>query len=182
MSVYDFQAALIDGTLIDLSAYRGKILLIVNLASKCSFSRQFAGLQKLYETWRDQGFEILGFPCNQFNGKEPGNNGEVRETCRREFGVTFPLFEKIDVRGEAAHPLFQYLTEQAPFQGFAPDSADGRWMSDFLQQKYPDIYAGNGVKWNFSKFLIGRDGQVLQRFEPTVQPEDIHPFLERLIG
>ncbi|MGZ7442884.1 glutathione peroxidase [Paenibacillus sp. TH7-28] len=182
MNVYDFQAASIDGKQIELSAYRGKVLLIVNLASKCSFSRQFAGLQKLYETWKDHGFEILGFPCNQFNGKEPGSNAEVRETCQRDFGVTFPLFEKVDVRGETAHPLFQYLTEQAPFQGFDPESADDRWMRDFLRQKYPGIYAGNGVKWNFSKFLIDRDGQVKERFEPTIQPENIHSFIERVIG
>lgn len=182
MSIYDFHVRRIDGHEIQLSEYKGKVLLIVNLASKCSFSRQIPGLQKLYEKWGGQGFEILGFPCNQFNGKEPGSNEEVRDACRREFGITFPLFEKMDVRGGTAHPLFPYLTEQAPFQGFDPDSENGRWMTGFLRQNYPDIYAGNGVKWNFTKFLIDRKGNVKQRFEPTIPPESLGPALESLLG
>lgn len=108
MSIYNFQVNTIDGQLVKLSAYQGKVLLIVNTASKCSYSRQFADLQNIYDIYREKGLEILGFPCNQFNDKEPGNNAEVQQFCRSAFGVTFPLFEKIEVRGRNAHPLFQY--------------------------------------------------------------------------
>lgn len=181
MSIYEFQAALIDGRPISLSEYRGKVLLIVNLASQCGFARQIAGLESLYEQWRAQGFEILGFPCNQFNGKEPGSNAEIADTCRKDFAATFPLFEKIEVRGASAHPLFQYLTERAPFKGFDPENEREQWMKDFLLEKYPEIYEGNGVKWNFCKFLIDRHGEVIGRFEPTTEPAAIGQVMESLL-
>ncbi|MFB5760224.1 glutathione peroxidase [Paenibacillus medicaginis] len=181
MSVYDFQVNSIDGKPVKLSVYQGKVLLIVNTASKCGYSRQFAGLQELYESYQDQGFEILGFPCNQFNEKEPGTNPEVAEFCKSSFGVTFPLFEKLDVRGPSAHPLFQYLAGQAPFQGFDTQTSNGRWMKDFLQEKYPDVYAGDGIKWNFSKFLIGRDGRVFGRYETTIEPFELESDIKSLL-
>ncbi|NGM83135.1 glutathione peroxidase [Paenibacillus sp. 7124] len=181
MSIYDFQVNSINGKLFELSAYRGKVLLIVNTASRCSYSRQFAGLQRLYESHREQGFEILGFPCNQFNEKEQGSNSEVQEFCESSFGVTFPLFEKIEVRGLSAHPIFQYLTQQAPFYGFDTQTSEGQWMQDFLQEKHPEIYAGDGIKWNFSKFLIDRNGYVKARFETTTEPVDLEPVIESLL-
>ncbi|WP_342562158.1 glutathione peroxidase [Paenibacillus sp. FSL R7-0345] len=181
MSIYDFQVNTISGKTIDLSMYLGKVLLIVNTASMCSYSRQFAGLQKLYESYSKQGFEILGFPCNQFNGKEPGNNPEVQEYCKQSFGVTFPLFEKVEVRGQTAHPVFKFLTEQAPFQGFDTRTPNGEWMQNFLQEKYPEIYAGDGIKWNFTKFLIGRNGQVHNRYETMIEPFEIQPAIEGLL-
>ncbi|AUO06561.1 glutathione peroxidase [Paenibacillus jamilae] len=181
MSVYDFQATLINGKPIEFSNYRGKVLLIVNTASMCSFSSQFADLQKLYERRREQGFEILAFPCNQFNEKEPGSNSEVQTFCQNNHGITFPLFEKTDVRGLSAHPLFQYLTQQSPFQGFDTQTKDGQWMDDFLRDKYPEIYVGDGIKWNFSKFLINRDGHVKGRFEVTTAPCAIDPVIESLL-
>ncbi|GED17507.1 glutathione peroxidase [Aneurinibacillus migulanus] len=181
MSIYDFQATLINGKQIKLSDYRGKVLLIVNTASQCGFSRQFADLQKLYESRREQGFEILAFPCNQFNEKEPGINSEIQESCKINHGVTFPIFEKTDVRGPSSHPLFLYLIQQIPFQGFDIQTKDGQWMEDFLRGKYPEIYAGDGVKWNFSKFLIDRDGHVKERFESTTEPFDIDPAIESLL-
>lgn len=125
MSIYD-QVRSINGDLIELSNFSGKVLLIVNTASRCSYSRQFAGLQKLYEIHNERGFEILGVPCNQFNNKEPGSNSEVREYCESNFGVTFPLVEKIEVRGQAAHPLFHFLIEQAPFRGFDTQNSNGK--------------------------------------------------------
>lgn len=182
MTIYNFEAELIQGRTIRLSEYRGKVLMIVNVASQCSFSRQFAGLQSLYNAWRKHGFEILAFPCNQFNGKEPGNHAEVEQACRGGFGVTFPLFEKIEVRGERAHPLFAYLTEQAPFQGFDPNNEQELWMKNFLLASYPEIYEGNGIKWNFTKFLINRHGKVTARFEPTTEPEALGPAIETLLG
>ncbi|AHM68610.1 glutathione peroxidase [Paenibacillus polymyxa] len=181
MSVYDFQATSINGKPIELSDYRGKVLLIVNTASMCSFSSQFTDLQKLYERRREQGFEILAFPCNQFNEKEPGSNSEVQGICQIKYGVTFPLFEKTEVRGSSLHPLFQYLTQQAPFQGFDTQTKDGQWMDDFLQDKYPEIYVGDGIKWNFSKFLIDRGGYVKARFEVTTATCAIDPVIESLL-
>jgi glutathione peroxidase len=181
MSIYDFQATSIIGKPIKLSDYRGKVLLIVNTASQCSYSRQFADLQKLYNKRRDQGFEILGFPCNQFNEKEPGSNLEVQQWCELNYGVSFTMFEKTVVRGPSAHPLFHYLTQQAAFKGFDTDTSDGQWMQDFLLEKHPEIYDGDGIKWNFSKFLIDRDGYVKARFESTTAPLDIETDVDALL-
>lgn len=181
MSIYDFQATLINGKQINLSNYSGKVLLIVNTASKCSFSRQFADLQKLYENRRDQGFEILAFPCNQFNEKEPGSNSEVQLFCENNYGITFPVFEKTNVNGPSTHPLFQYLTQQAPFEGFDTQTKDGQWMDDFLREKYPNIYVGDGIKWNFSKFLVDRNGHIVARFESTTLPFEIESRLISLL-
>lgn len=182
MSIYDFEVRTINGNSIELSSYHGKVLLIVNTASRCSYSRQFTGLQKLYESYYEQGFEILAFPCNQFNEKEPGSSREVQEFCEASFGVTFPLFDKIEVRGPSAHPLFQYLTHQAPFQGYDTQTSSGQWMQNFLQEKHPEIYAGDGIKWNFTKFLIDRSGQVKSRFETPTEPSDIEPMLGELVS
>ncbi|KUP24600.1 redoxin domain-containing protein [Paenibacillus sp. DMB5] len=181
MSIYDFKVNTIDGKTVELSMYHKKVLLIVNTASMCSYSRQFTELQKLYENHTKQGFEILGFPCNQFNEKEPGNNSEVQEYCKNNFGVTFPLFEKVEARGQTAHPLFEFLTKQAPFQGFDTQTPNGEWMQNFLQEKYPAIYAGDGVKWNFTKFLIDRNGQVYNRYETTTEPFEIQPAIKGLL-
>ena len=181
MSIYELQVNSLHGKPVELSVYRGKVLLVVNTASRCSYSRQFADLQKLYESYREQGFEILGFPCNQFNEKEPGSNSEIKDYCESNFGVTFPLFEKVEVRGYSAHPLFQYLTRKAPFQGFDVQTSEGKWMQDFLLEKYPDIYAGDGIKWNFSKFLIGPNGRVYKRYETTTVPSDIEPAIKSLL-
>lgn len=181
MSIYRFQAKSILGQPVELSTYRNKVLLIVNTASRCGYSRQFADLEQLYEFHREQGFEILGFPCNQFNEKEPGSNAEIQQYCEGQFGVTFPLFEKVEVRGPSAHPLFPYLTHRAPFQGFDTQTSSGRWMQDFLLEKYPDIYAGNGIKWNFTKFLIDRNGNVAGRYETVTDPLEIEPTIVSLL-
>ncbi|MBB6633119.1 glutathione peroxidase [Cohnella thailandensis] len=180
MSVYSFQAAAIDGKQVELSSYRGKILLIVNTASECAYARQFADLQMLYERWKEKGFEILGFPCNQFNGREPGSHAEIKQACESR-GVTFPLFEKVEVRGPSAHPLYRYLTAQAPFRGFDLRTENGEWMDRFLREKHPEIAEGDGIKWNFTKFLIGRDGEVRERFETPVEPADIEPAIQSLV-
>lgn len=182
MTIYDFHINSIDGKHVELSIFRGKVLLVVNTASRCSYSRQLPELQKLYERYKEQGFEILGVPCNQFNEKEPGSSVEIKQYCDLNFGLTFPLFERVEVRGPAVHPLFQYLTQQAPFQGYDTETSEGRWMQDFLQQKHPHILAGDGVKWNFSKFLIDRHGHVTSRFETTTEPADIAPAIESLLG
>ena len=148
-AIHDVEAKLLEGDPVTIGEYKGKALLIVNVASRCGFTPQYEGLQALYDRYKDQGFEILGFPCNQFLGQEPGTEEDIREFCSTRFGVTFPLFRKTDVNGEERHPLYKILTEK-------PD-ADGN--------------AGD-VQWNFEKFLVSPEGDVVGRYRTIVTPED----------
>ncbi|MDO3408626.1 glutathione peroxidase [Saccharibacillus sp. CPCC 101409] len=159
MSVYEYQARTSKGEEIDLSAYRGKTLLIVNTASKCGFTPQFEGLQKLYDKYHDRGLEILGFPSNQFAEQDPGSNDEILEFCQLNYGVNFPMFEKTDVKGEKAHPLFRYLSEEAP-----------------------GLMGSKSVKWNFTKFLIDKEGRPVKRFAPQTSPDQLEKDIEKLLG
>ena len=181
MSVYPYRAKRISGQEVELGAYEGKVLIIVNTASKCGFTPQYNDLQKLYEQYKGQGLEILGFPCNQFGEQEPGNHEEVQAFCTINYGVTFPLFEKTDVRGPDAHPLFTYLTEQAPFKGFDMEQASSKMLTLFLQEKFPEYMTGDSIKWNFTKFLVDRSGNVAGRFEPTTDPMDMKGAIEALL-
>lgn len=181
MSLYNFKANLINGKEVSLAEYKGKVLLIVNTASKCGFTSQYEELQALYEEYHMKGLEILGFPSNQFAEQEPGSNEEVQSFCKINYGVTFPLFEKIDVRGETAHPLFQYLTKQVPFQGFDSSHPVAARLQSTLAERFPEFLAGDSVKWNFTKFLVDRNGQVVGRFEPTTAPLAIKPAVEKLL-
>ncbi len=181
MSVYDFTVKTKRGEEKSLSDYRGKVLLIVNTASKCGFTPQFAELQKLYDTYQSRGLEILGFPCNQFAGQEPGTNDEVQQFCKLNYGVTFPIFAKDDVRGETAQPLFKYLTAQKKFAGFDMNHPVAKPLLDALQKNFPEYLEGDGIKWNFTKFLIDRDGNVVARFEPTTTPSSIAKDIEQLL-
>lgn len=157
MSVYQFHAETIVGEDKSLEDYNGKVLLIVNTASKCGFTPQFEELQQLYNTYKDKGFEILGFPCNQFNQQDPGTNDEIAQFCQKNYGVTFDMFSKIDVKGKDAHPLFVYLTEQA--KGVVTKQ----------------------IKWNFTKFLIDKNGDVVKRFAPQTKPMQIANDIELLL-
>jgi len=181
MSVYDFKAKNIRGAETGLDLYQGTVLLIVNTASKCGFTPQYADLQKLYEKYKDQGFVILGFPCNQFGEQEPGSNEEVDTFCQLNYGVTFPLFEKLQVRGADKHPLFAYLTEQAPFEGFDISTPSGKMLNAYFEEKMPEQLKDDEIKWNFTKFLIDREGRVAKRFESAVDPLDIAPVVESLL-
>ena len=154
-SIYQFEAELLEGQNKSLSDYEGKVLLIVNTASKCGFTPQFAGLEKLYEQYKNQGFEVLGFPSNQFGGQDPGSNEQIGEFCQRNYGVTFPMFAKVDVKGPEAHIVFRYLTKNS--KGVL----------------------GNGIKWNFTKFLINKKGQVVNRYAPTTKPETLIADIEQ---
>jgi glutathione peroxidase len=145
----EFRATSINGADVDLSSYAGEVVLVVNTASQCGFTPQYAGLQELHDKFADGGFAVLGFPCDQFGHQEPGEEAEIATFCQRNFGVTFPLFAKIDVNGDGAHPLFQWLKTQ---------------KGGLL---------GSKIKWNFTKFLIGRDGQVIKRYASTTKPESI---------
>ena len=159
MNVFDFQAASLDGKPVDLAQYRGKVLLIVNTASKCGFTPQYQGLELLYRRYQDQGVEVLGFPCNQFGGQEPGTEAEIGAFCETNYGVSFPMFAKVEVNGNDAHPLFQHLKSEAP-----------------------GVLGTEGIKWNFTKFLIGRDGKVVHRYAPQTKPEDIAEDVDRLLA
>jgi len=181
MSIYDYKIIGIDGEKISLEQYKGKVLIIANTASKCGFTPQYADLEKLYEKYNAQGLEVLGFPCNQFAGQEPGNNKEVKNFCELNYGVSFPLFEKIDVRGTLAHPLFKYLSEAIPFKGLDLNHASGQILYSFLEEKFPEYLIGNSIKWNFTKFLIDREGNVVGRFEPTTEPLDMVSEIEKLL-
>lgn len=157
MSVYQFSAKGIDGEKIDLKKYKGKVLLIVNIASECGFTPQLSSLQTLYNNFQEKGFTVLGFPCNQFANQSPGTDAELREFCETKYDITFPIFSKVNVRGKDAHPLFQYLTKET--KGFLT----------------------NSIKWNFTKFLIDREGNVIERFAPQTKPEQIENKIKKLV-
>ncbi len=157
-SIYDFSATSIDGKPIDLSAYRDKVLLIVNTASECGFTPQYMGLQELYDKYASQGLVVLGFPCNQFGQQEPGNAIAIRSFCEARFGVTFPLFAKIEVKGENAHPLYKYITKVAP-----------------------GILGTEAIKWNFTKFLVDRSGNVVKRYASLTKPDDLEKAIQALL-
>lgn len=181
MNVYDFTVKTNRGVEKSLSEYKGKVLLIVNTASKCGFTPQFEELQKLYEQYKDKGLEILGFPCNQFAEQDPGTADEIQDFCRVNYGVTFQIFEKGDVHGETAQPLFKYLTEQKGFKGFDMNHPIAPVLVEALKANFPEFLEGDGIKWNFTKFLIDRQGNVVERFEPTTVPSAIAGDIEKLL-
>ncbi|KRE42712.1 glutathione peroxidase [Knoellia sp. Soil729] len=154
----DFSATTLAGEPQDLSAYAGKVVLVVNTASECGFTPQFEGLEKLWQEHQDKGLVVLGFPCNQFGGQEPGEAAEIGEFCQRNYGVSFPMFDKVDVNGDDAHPLFQWLRQEK-----------GGML-------------GSKIKWNFTKFLVGRDGKVLDRYAPTTTPESLTDDIEKALA
>lgn len=166
MNIYDFSVKAQDGREVSLAEYKGKVLLIVNTATGCGFTPQYDELQNLYDAFKEKGFEILDFPCNQFGEQAPGNDEEIHTFCKGRFGITFPQFSKVDVNGEHAIPLFKWLTENTKFEGFGM-SPMGMMLSGVVK-KNDKYYKNNGkVKWNFTKFLIDRDGEIVARFEPT---------------
>jgi glutathione peroxidase len=158
-SIYDFEALAIDGQPVALSAYRGQVMLIVNTASACGFTPQFAGLEQLHQQFGTQGLAVLGFPCNQFGSQDPGSNEEIGAFCQRNYGVSFQMMEKIKVNGDDAHPLYQWLTAEAP-----------------------GILGSKGIKWNFTKFLVGKDGRVIKRYAPQDAPKKIAQDIEAALG
>ena len=158
-TAYDFSARTLEGTDLSLDAYRGKAMLVVNTASKCGFTPQYTGLEKLYRKYQDKGLVVLGFPCDQFGHQEPGDEEEIKNFCSLTYDVSFPMFSKIEVNGDKAHPLYKWLkSEKAGLLGM------------------------EGIKWNFTKFLVGRDGQVLKRYAPTDTPEKIEKDLAAVLG
>lgn len=158
-SVYDFSATAIDGQTVPLDRYRGQVLLIVNTASACGFTPQFGGLEQLHQTYGPRGLVVLGFPCNQFGSQDPGSNAEIAGFCQRNYGVSFPMMAKIDVNGADAHPLYRWLTAEAP-----------------------GLLGSKAIKWNFTKFLVGRDGRVIRRYAPQDAPQKLAGDIEAALG
>ena len=165
--IYEFTVTNADGKSVALSNYRGKVLLIVNTATRCGFTPQYKELEALYEQYAEQGLEILDFPCNQFGQQAPGTVAEIRQFCSTNFDVRFPQFDKIDVNGPTAAPLFTYLKEQKGFAGFDLKEKAGQLLDSMLRKQDADYDKKSDIKWNFTKFLISRDGRVLRRYEPT---------------
>jgi glutathione peroxidase len=174
---YDFTVAGADGSKVPLRDYEGKVVLVVNVASKCGLTPQYEGLEELYREDAGRGLEILGFPCNQFKEQEPGTDAEIQEFCKTTYDVTFPVFAKIDVNGPGADPLYEYLRAAAPGD-FGPRYGG---FYDAISKIRPDADGTDEVKWNFTKFLIGRDGTVIKRYEPPVSPADIKADLENYL-
>ncbi len=158
-SIYDFEALAIDGQPVNLSAFKGQVLLIVNTASACGFTPQFAGLEQLHQSYATKGLAVLGFPCNQFGSQDPGSNEEIGAYCQRNYGVSFTMMEKVKVNGDGAHPLYQWLTAEAP-----------------------GILGSKAIKWNFTKFLVGKDGRVIQRYAPQDAPLKIAKDIEAALA
>jgi glutathione peroxidase len=157
-SIYDFRAATISGMEQPLADYKGKAMLIVNTASKCGFTPQFEGLEKIHQKFADKGLAVLGFPCNQFGSQDPGSNGEIESFCQLNYGVSFPMYAKIDVNGPATHPLFDHLKNEAP-----------------------GILGSRSIKWNFTKFLVNKSGQVVKRYPPQTKPAEIEKDIAALL-
>lgn len=177
---YDIKVKKADGKEISLSEYKGKVLLVVNSATHCGFTPQYIELEAIYEKYRDKGFEILDFPCNQFGGQAPGSISEIQEFCSK-FNVSFQQFDKIDVNGKNEHPLFAYLKSQKTFEGFGNDNtAMCDLMNNMLKKQHPDYMETSDIKWNFTKFLIDKDGNVVQRFEPTADMGRVEKAIEEL--
>ena len=166
MSIYDFQVKAQDGSLVSLADYKGKVILVVNTATGCGFTPQYEPLQTLYDQCHDQGLEILDFPCNQFYGQAPGSDEEIHTFCTGRFGITFPQFSKIDVNGENADPLFKYLTGSTTFGGFG-EGKMAEILPPIVSQMDPDYLHNGNIKWNFTKFLFDREGNLVARYEPT---------------
>jgi glutathione peroxidase len=167
-SIYDFSVRRIDGTDAKLKEYGGKVLLIVNVASKCGLTPQYDALEKVHEKYHDQGFEVLGFPANEFGAQEPGSNAEIQEFCRANFGVKFPMFEKIVVKGDGQHPLYAFLTTTKPEIETPADPAFEAKLKGYGITRANK----NDILWNFEKFLVNREGRIAARFNPDVTPDD----------
>lgn len=180
MNVYDFSVKAQDGSQVDLSDYRGKVLLIVNTATGCGFTPQYDELQDLYDAHQKDGLEILDFPCNQFGEQAPGDDEEIHSFCTGRYGITFPQFSKVDVNGENAIPLYKWLTENTTFDGFDKNPM-GLMMSQILKKQNKDYAKDSSVKWNFTKFLIGKDGQIIARFEPMTSLKKVKAKIEEVL-
>ena len=181
MNIYDLSVTGMHGELVDLSEFKGQVVLVINSATECGFTPQYDYLQDLYEKYSEEGFVILDFPCNQFGNQAPGSNEEIISFCDSRYGITFPVFSKIEVNGENEEPLFTYLKKAKGFKGFDISLEQGKMMDNMLRNTDPNYDKNNDIKWNFTKFLIDREGNVVKRFEPTEDMGYVESCVESLI-
>lgn len=181
MQIYDFPVKANDGREITLEEYKGKVLLIVNTASECGFTHQLEDLETLYQKYKGKGFYVLAFPCNQFAGQEPNSDEKIKEICSKNYGVTFPLFAKIDVNGATALELFRHLASLHKFEGFNLNHPLGKKLDEILAAQNPNYGLDSDIKWNFTKFLVDRQGTCVKRFEPTTDIDEIEDALAPLL-
>ena len=177
MGIYDFKETALDGSEVSLKDYEGKVLLVVNTATGCGFTPHYEPLEAMYKEYRDRGFEILDFPCNQFADQAPESDEEIHQFCQVKFGTEFPQFKKIDVNGETADPLFAYLATEKPFEGFGK-GLKAKGLEKFANMNNQKVGDAAYIKWNFTKFLIDREGNVVARFEPTVDMDEVKKAVE----
>ena len=177
--IYDFKALTSKCKEIDFSQLEGKVLLIVNTASKCGFTPQFAGLEELNQKYKDKGLVIIGFPCNQFKEQDPGNDAQIEEFCQLNYGVTFQIMKKTDVNGAAAEPIFEYLKAQAPTEEYKGLKAKA--THTLLKTLSKSVEKDSDILWNFTKFLISKDGETIKRFAPTTEPKDFEKNIEEML-
>ena len=177
--IYDYKALSNKGAEVDFAQFEGKVLMIVNTASKCGFTPQYDGLEALYQKYKDQGFIIVGFPCDQFAHQEPGSNEEIAEFCRLNHGVTFQLMSKIDVNGSKADPIFEYLKSAAPTEEYKGLKAKA--AATLFKSISKSVEKDSDIKWNFTKFLISRDGAIVKRYAPTTTPEDMEKDIQGML-
>jgi len=179
MNIYDFTVKAMDGSDVDLSQYRGKVTLVVNTATGCGFTPQYKDLQEIYDELKDKGFDILDFPCNQFADQAPGTDDEIHTFCTGRFGITFPQFAKVEVNGENADPLWKYITSNTKFEGF---DGPAKLMLSPIVKKMDKDYKNNGnIKWNFTKFLVDKEGNIVARFEPTKDMKEVREAIVALL-
>ena len=178
--IYDFKALTSKGIELDFSQFQGKVLLIVNTASKCGFTPQFAGLEELNKKYKDQGLVIIGFPCNQFKEQDPEGDAKIEEFCQLNYGVTFQIMKKTDVNGAAAEPIFEYLKTQAPTEEYKGLKAKA--TRTLLKTLSKSVEKDSDILWNFTKFLISKDGETVKRFAPTTEPKDFEKDIEEMLG
>ena len=177
--IYDFKALTSKGKEIDFSEFKGKVLLIVNTASKCGFTPQFAGLEELNQKYKDQGLVVIGFPCNQFKEQDPGSDAQIEEFCQLNYGVTFQIMKKIDVNGPSADPIFEYLKSVAPTEEY--NGLKAKAMKTLFKTLSNSVEKDSDIKWNFTKFLVDRAGNVVKRFAPTTDPAKIEEHIKELL-
>ena len=178
--IYDFKALTSKGKEIDFREFEGKVLLIVNTASKCGFTPQFAGLEELYQKYKDKGLVVIGFPCNQFKEQDPGTDGQIEQFCQLNYGVTFQIMKKIDVNGSTAHPIFEYLKALAPTEDYKGLKAKA--AKTLFKAISKSVEKDSDIKWNFTKFLISKDGETIKRYAPTTEPKEFEKDIEVMLA
>ncbi len=178
--IYDFKALTSKGKELDFAQFEGKVLLIVNTASKCGFTPQFAGLEELNQKYKDKGLVVIGFPCNQFKEQDPGTDSQIEEFCQINYGVSFQIMKKIDVNGSSADPIFEYLKEQAPTEAY--NGLKAKAAKALFKTISNSVEKDSDIKWNFTKFLISKDGNTIKRYSPTTEPEKMESDIETMLA